>query len=103
LKKNKTDTTLEYIGCSAFELKEYLEKKFYKEMNWENHGIIWEIDHIKPVNMFNLENEEERKLAFHYTNLQPLFKTTDIAKQFGYNDIIGNKNKQRGNYGGKKG
>jgi hypothetical protein len=61
-------------------------------MNWDNHKIIWEIDHIKPISLFNLTNLEEQKQCFHYTNMQPLFKTTEIAKSFNYVEI-GNRNK----------
>jgi hypothetical protein len=61
-------------------------------MNWDNHGIIWEIDHIKPCASFDLSDIEQQKQCFHYTNLQPLFKTTDIAESFGY-DEAGNRNK----------
>lgn len=66
-------------------------------MNWDNHGIIWEIDHIKPCVSFNLIDPEQQKQCFHYTNLQPLFKTNEVAKSFGYIDEIGNRNKGRKN------
>ena len=62
-------------------------------MTWENHGKIWEIDHILPCASFDLTILEEQKKCFHYTNMQPLFTTTEIAKSFGYIDQIGNKNK----------
>ena len=81
------------IGCSIEECKAYLEKQFYPEMSWKNHGIIWEIDHIKPCASFDLTNIEQQKECFHYTNLQPLFKTTEIAENFGYTNQIGNRNK----------
>ncbi len=42
--------------------------------------------------LFDLTKEEEQKLCFHYTNLQPLFKTTQIANSLGYNEI-GNRDK----------
>ena len=61
-------------------------------MNWDNHGEIWEIDHIKPCSLFNLIDIEQQKQCFHYTNTKPLFKTSFIAKSFGYNEI-GNRNK----------
>jgi len=62
-------------------------------MTWENHGEIWEIDHIKPCNSFDLTDIEQQKQCFHYTNLQPLFKTSKLAKSFGYINEIGNRNK----------
>jgi len=91
----KYKSSLKLVGCSIQELKQHLESKFFPEMNWENHGTIWEIDHIKPCASFDLTQEEQQKQCFHYTNLQPLFKTTDIAKLFGYIDQIGNRNKNK--------
>jgi hypothetical protein len=62
-------------------------------MTWENHGDIWEIDHIQPCSSFNLTQEIEQQKCFYYTNLQPLFKTTQIAQSLGYVNEIGNRNK----------
>lgn len=89
----KFSSSLELLGCSIEELKEYIKYKFLPEMSWENHGEIWELDHIIGCANFNLTILEEQQKCFHYTNLQPLFKTTEIAKSFGYEDQIGNRNK----------
>jgi hypothetical protein len=62
-------------------------------MTWSNHGEIWEIDHIKPCSSFNLADIEQQKQCFHYSNTQPLFKTTEIAESLGYENEIGNRNK----------
>lgn len=45
-------------------------------MSWENYGkgkLNWQIDHIIPINYFNLENLLDQQLCYHYTNLQPLW------------------------------
>jgi uncharacterized protein YjgD (DUF1641 family) len=91
---NKSESTLKFLSCSVSDLQLYLESLFLPEMTWENHGDVWEIDHILPCASFNLEDIEEQKKCFHYTNLQPLFKTTKIAESFGYTDQIGNRNKK---------
>ena len=93
----KINSIIKLIGCSLDELKQHLESQFKPEMNWDNHGIIWEIDHIKPCVSFNLIDPEQQKQCFHYTNLQLLFKTNEVAKSFGYIDEIGNGNKGRKN------
>jgi hypothetical protein len=96
LKKSKTykeNNIIELINCSIEELKLYLEQQFKPEMTWENHGEIWEVDHIKACANFDLTDPMQQKQCFHYINLQPLFKTTEIAKSFGYIDQIGNRNK----------
>lgn len=92
-KANKTESILSLIGCSLNECKQHLESQFKPEMAWDNHGTIWEIDHILPCSSFDLTDIEQQKQCFHYTNLQPLFKTSGVAKQLGYIHEIGNRNK----------
>ena len=93
LKNNSKSTkTTELLGCSILYYKLYLESKFKPEMNWDNHGEVWEIDHIIPCSSFDLTDTEQQKQCFVYTNTQPLFKTTQISESFGYTEI-GNKNK----------
>jgi hypothetical protein len=81
------------LGCSSEEYKLYLESKFKPEMTWENYGKIWEIDHIISLSSFDINNWVELKKAFHFTNTQPLFVTTKIAKSFGYINETGNRDK----------
>jgi hypothetical protein len=81
------------LGCTIEECKKHLESQFKNGMNWDNHGVVWEIDHIIPCSSFDLTKEEEQQKYFHYTNLQPLFKTTEIAESFGYKNEVGNRNK----------
>jgi hypothetical protein len=93
LKNKKQNKSIDFLGCSSNEFKLHLEKQFLPEMNWENHGEIWEIDHIIPISSFDLNIEENLYKAFKYDNTQPLFKTTEIAGLFGYKNYIGNRNK----------
>jgi 5-methylcytosine-specific restriction endonuclease McrA len=41
-------------------------------MSVENYGKVWVLDHIIPLKFFDLTLEEERHMAFNYTNIQPL-------------------------------
>lgn len=94
-KGSKKTSSSDLLGCSIKEYKLYLEKQFDKNMNWDNYGVIWEIDHIIPCINFDLTQEEEQKKAFYYTNTQPLFVTTSIAESLGYKNYIGNRNKNK--------
>jgi hypothetical protein len=91
---SKSKKTIKMLGCDIKQFKHYLEQQFLPEMSWDNHGTIWEIDHIIPCAKFDLTIEENIFKCFHYTNHQPLFKTTEIAELFGYKNQIGNRNKQ---------
>ncbi len=75
---------LELLGCSISDAREYLEAQFSEEMSWENHGKGengWHIDHRRPCASFNLENDDEMKMCFHFTNLQPLIGKENLSKQ----------------------
>jgi hypothetical protein len=76
----KRHSALQLLGCEVSTLKQHLESKFDNTMNWSNHGIYWEIDHIIPCGRFNLEDEEQQKQCFHYSNLQPLTKIENRQK-----------------------
>lgn len=72
----------------------YLESKFLPNMSWANYGKNgWHIDHIIPCSKFDLLSPNEQLKCFHYTNLQPLWATTEIAEKHGNFNSIGNKNK----------
>ena len=60
----------DYIGCDYSTLINHIGSKFTPEMNWENHGSVFEIDHIYPLSL--AKTEEEMYKLCHYTNLQPL-------------------------------
>jgi hypothetical protein len=92
-KSNKNNSSIKYIGCSIEEFKLYIEKQFLPEMSWDNWGRIWELDHKKGCCNFDLNIESEVYKCFNYKNQKPIFKTTEIAEQFGYKDQIGNRNK----------
>ena len=82
LKQNKKrNHTIEYLGCSLEEFEKYLESKFLPDMNWKNYNLKgWHKDHIIPCDSFDLQNEEELKKCFHYSNFQPLWAKENISK-----------------------
>ena len=82
----KSNHTLEMIGCSAIELKDYIESKFQYGMSWENYGREgWHVDHIRPCASFDLSDPEQQEECFHYTNLQPLWAKDNLSKGSHYN------------------
>jgi len=82
----KSGSFVKDLGCSIPELKTYLESKFQKGMTWENWKLDgWHIDHIIPLDSFDLTNREEFLKACHYTNLQPLWAEDNFKK--GKNEI----------------
>lgn len=91
----KSARTKELLGCDMPFFMTYIENRFRPGMTWENYGQYgWHIDHIRPCASFDLTDPEQQKACFHYTNLQPLWATTDIAKSMGDVNCIGNINKR---------
>lgn len=68
------------LGCNRDALMAHLQSKFKRGMNWNNYGIVWEVDHMIPCSAFNLIDAEQQRLCFHYTNLQPLFVSDNRKK-----------------------
>ena len=68
----KKEPTLDFIGCSLDFYMDYLASKFDEHMSWNNYGNYWEIDHIIPLNRFDLSDSQQIRAAFHYNNTQPL-------------------------------
>jgi len=76
----KSGTTLELIGCDIEFLKKHLESQFQPEMNWENYGTYWWIEHKKACCLYNLIDPNQQKECFHWTNLSVLPATENIIK-----------------------
>jgi len=79
---------IKYLGCTGEEFKAHLESKFTSDMNWNNYGSYWVVDHIIPISWFNVENESCRNKAFHYTNTQPLVALLNAIKRDKWHDFV---------------
>ena len=84
----KSVRTFDLVDCTIFELMAHLESKFTPEMNWNNHGSYWHIDHIRPCSSFNLLNIRDQKRCFHFSNLQPLYGRENESKSAKRNPVL---------------
>ena len=57
-------------------------------MNWRNYGSYFQIDHVKPCSLFNIEDDNDIRLMNHWSNLSPLEKHENIKQNNKYNDEI---------------
>jgi hypothetical protein len=76
---SKSADTEELVGCKADFLVSWLEAQFEKEMSWANRSE-WHIDHIIPCCAFNLCDDAQQRIAFHYTNLRPVWRHENQRK-----------------------
>ena len=77
----KSKTTLKLLNCTTKELLTHLESNFKDGMTWDNYSKKgWHVDHIRPCESFNLQNEEEQIVCFNWRNLQPLWASENHQK-----------------------
>ena len=72
----KSKSSIEYIGCSAEYLHDFIKSKMTEDITLDNIHF----DHIKPVSAFNLDDENEFLACCHYLNLQPLLAKDNMYK-----------------------
>ena len=79
--REKTGKTKAILGYSVEDLRKHLEKKWAKEMNWENYGKKmgqWSIDHIRPISSYSTTHSVSEINALK--NLQPMWHRENCSK-----------------------
>lgn len=79
LKAQDTARQIRGFGYTIQEAIDHLEGLFVPGMNWGNHGA-WEIDHVRPVRLYDLTKKEDQIACFALSNLQPLWKSDNRKK-----------------------
>ena len=76
----KSNKTIEYLNCPIPWLMAWFEYNFTPEMAFNNHGTYWHMDHVIPVNLFDLTDPEQVILCFSWFNLSPLQANENMVK-----------------------
>ena len=70
------------IVISLVDYIKWIESNFMSEMNWNNHGEYWHIDHVIPCKWFDLSsNTEDRMYCFHWSNTRPLEAVKNMSRK----------------------
>lgn len=82
LKNNwKSGSSVDMLGCSVEDFKLHIESKWQEGMSWDNWSKLgWHLDHILPLDSFDLSKPEDMAKACHFTNLQPLWALENCIK-----------------------
>ena len=78
-KEYKAGSAVRDLGCSIEKFKEYIANQFQPGMTWDNWGE-WHLDHIQPLNSFDLTNRSQILKACHFSNMQPLWANDNLIK-----------------------
>lgn len=87
-KDYKPARTEELLGCKINDFKKYLEDQFDENMNWDNYGKYWQVDHILPVVYFNMVDPVEQKICWNYMNLRPCEASENLRKSGSLSEIL---------------
>lgn len=86
LKYKNGTKVVEALGCSATELRKWIEGQFTEGMSWANYGGTgydlgrWHIDHRIALSKFDLRDPQQIKEAFNYRNLCPVWAIVNVVK-----------------------
>lgn len=90
LKENKAGQHWEdLVPYTLQQLKEHLESQFDENMNWNNYGSYWEVDHVIPKNTFEFTTytDKEFQICWSLDNLRPLEKVVNRQRPKDGSDI----------------
>ena len=79
--KSKSSSAKDILGIDINTYKLWIEYQFTPEMNWSNI----EIDHVKPICLFDVSKDEELREAFYWKITQPLLNHDHQRKGVKYN------------------
>lgn len=66
------------LGGSLQEVRNHIESLFYSGMKWDNHGVLWHLDHVIPLS--TAKDKDHLIGLCHHLNLQPLLADENINK-----------------------
>lgn len=74
------------VGLTPTKLNKYLESQFTEGMTWDNHNRYgWHVDHIIPMDAFNMKDPIQQRASCFYVNLRPMWGRPNIQKGAKYN------------------
>jgi len=79
----KSQRTMVLLGCDVQTLIKHIEAQWVEGMSWSNFGNghdRWNVDHIKPCAAFRLEDEQQQRACFHFSNLRPSWWIENLKK-----------------------
>ena len=81
--KSTTEYDIDILDCKSGLYKNWIEyclKYIDKDLELDDHGIIYHVDHVLPVNLFNFDDETEKSLCFNWRNTSPMSGSENLSK-----------------------
>ena len=71
---------LTLVGTNKTHFINHINKYLIEGLDYSNFGTEWSLDHIVPVNAFDLSNEEQLLLCYNYINIMPMYNIDNRNK-----------------------
>jgi hypothetical protein len=77
----------EILRKSVPDFRKYIQTRFLPGMNWSNYGKYdpnkqtWHYDHDIPLKYWDLTDSKQLKLAWHWSNIKPMWAEDNLKKQ----------------------
>lgn len=81
IKLTKYDYFINEIGCNKNFYLDWIEHCFEDDMNLQNHGKLYDIDHVIPIGYFKKYYENDMDICFSWFNTMPLYKKDNMKKK----------------------
>ena len=97
--KTTCKNIIQFLGYTPSDLINRLESQFKPDMNWNNYGVLWELDHIKPIGSYTFVDKNGKlissfiKEANSLSNLRPIYIAENMRKSSWYNGVLYRKGK----------
>ena len=70
LEKQPSTRYAPYFGIDVERFRNWIALQFEPDLNWDNFGTRWQLEHVLPSQYFQLEKEEERRLCWNFINIR---------------------------------
>lgn len=80
----KRSNAIKLLDMEMDMFKTWIEFQFEPWMSWDNPDE-WHIDHVLPVSRFDLADDAQQRVCFHWSNMRPMCAKANLAKK---NDIV---------------
>ena len=74
------DDIVRLLGIDKYGFIDHINSYCLNGMALQNFGSVWGLDHIVPVELFDLSNDDDLLLCYNYNNIIPMFNSDNLMK-----------------------
>lgn len=80
INNNKNDYS-KYLACDADFFRKWIQYCFDENMNFDNYGTEWHVDHVIPLKKFDVTKNDDFVLCFNWRNTGPMNSKENMNKK----------------------